>query len=181
MIKIITDSVFIQFIKWFDQLYFQAPNAQSAWVQSRMEYEFSVNIPQVINQKASLSSPDYVGGRLDWTSFDLHEELPPTPISNMPLPVSGEQKSDVFLPSIVTFKGMPHPDICRAPAASCSLPARQSEIAASHLPTASAWLRKSLPEFYRLFFRRSRFTYRLGTSKIPDTWRSRAGSASRTR
>ncbi len=72
-----------------------------------MEYEFNLNVPQVANQKTLLSSPDYPGGRLDWTAFDLQNE--PSPVLAANLPVAGEQKSDVFLPSMVSFKGMPHP------------------------------------------------------------------------
>ena len=97
----------MQFVKWFDLLYFQAPMAESAWQPGRMEYDFSVKVSQLPNQKTSLNALGYEGGRLDWTAFDLKFES--TPVFTTNVPVQGEPVSDVFMPSIVTFKGMPNP------------------------------------------------------------------------
>jgi hypothetical protein len=96
-----------QFIKWFDQLYFQAPENKSAWQPQRMEYNFKVNVPLGPTQKASLNADEYPGGRLDWTAFDFISQTLIFGVTGFP--EVGEQIADVFLPSIVNFKGMPNP------------------------------------------------------------------------
>jgi hypothetical protein len=102
----IMDAVLPQFTKWFDQLYFQPPADQSAWKPERMEYNFNVNVPMGASQTTLLTADEYTGGRLDWSSFDLESHSQIT--THLPQ-VQGEQIADVFLPSIVNFKGMPHP------------------------------------------------------------------------
>ncbi|GJM36352.1 MAG: hypothetical protein DHS20C18_53530 [Saprospiraceae bacterium] len=96
-----------QFKEWFETLYFQPADGKSAWNDRRMEYDFKLDIPHRSNQKARLAADGYVGGRLDWPAFDLRHEPENVFSNNAPLP--GEQKSDVFLPTQVSFKGMPHP------------------------------------------------------------------------
>ena len=106
-ITAIKDIVLPQFIKWFDQLYFQPPQNQSAWQPERMEYNFNVNVPMGPTQKASINADEYAGGRLDWTDFDFKSQTLIFGITGFP--EVGDQMADVFLPSIVNFKGMPHP------------------------------------------------------------------------
>lgn len=106
-IKTITDLVLPQFVKWFKQLYLQPGENQSAWQPQRMEYNFKVNVPMGPTQKSSLDATEYMGGRLDWTTFDFKSETQVFGITAFP--EVGEQLADVFLPSIVNFKGMPHP------------------------------------------------------------------------
>lgn len=106
-ITTIKDIVLPQFIKWFDQLYSQPPENQSAWQPQRMEYNFKMNVPMGATQNATLNADDYTGGRLDWTAFNFEPPAPSFGTANVPQ--MGEQIADVFLPSIVNFRGMPNP------------------------------------------------------------------------
>lgn len=96
-----------QFISWFEKLYLQVPRNESAWRSNRMEYEFKLKVPSATGQNTELKASDYAGGRLEWTDFELQEQnsIP----ASAPESVPGEKKSAVFLPTIVTFKGMPNP------------------------------------------------------------------------
>lgn len=105
--KTIAETVLVIFMKWFEHLYLQASEITSAWQPSRMEYEFGLSLPAGTAEKKELKAPEYAGGRLEWTDFDLQHEASPILVPDFS--VKGEQKTDVFLPTIVTFKGMPHP------------------------------------------------------------------------
>ncbi|MDB5014171.1 MAG: hypothetical protein JWQ25_2373 [Daejeonella sp.] len=105
--KSFLEVVFPQFLNWFKKLYLQVPKNESAWQSQRMEYDFQLKVPSGSGQNTLLKASDYAGGRLEWTDFDLQEQN--NMVLSAPQPVPGEQKSDVFLPSIVTFKGMPNP------------------------------------------------------------------------
>ena len=107
-IKTVTDFVLVQFIKWYDQLYFQVPGDQTAWLRERMEYSFQVNISQGGGANTSLNASEYPGGRLDWSDFDLQIIAGGSTTTNLPVIVS-EEKADVFLPTIVSYRGMPNP------------------------------------------------------------------------
>lgn len=106
-IKTITESVLPQFVKWFELLYLQPAENQSAWQTQRMEYNFKVNVPMGPTQKAWLNADEYAGGRLDSATFDFKSETLIFGVGSFP--EVGEQMADVFLPSIVNFKGMPNP------------------------------------------------------------------------
>jgi hypothetical protein len=106
--KTVTDIVLVQFIKWYEQLYYQAPKNQTAWLPERMEYSFSVNISQTAGAGISLNAGEYPGGRLDWSDFDLRINAGGSTGTSVPV-VAGEEKADVFLPTIVSYRGMPNP------------------------------------------------------------------------
>ncbi|HTE28724.1 MAG TPA: hypothetical protein VK666_00010, partial [Chryseolinea sp.] len=107
-IKTVTDIVLVEFIQWYDQLYFQVPRSETAWLPERMEYSFRVNIAQGGGATSSLNAAEYPGGRLDWSDFDLQVSTGGSTTTNPPVIVS-EEKGDVFLPSIVSYRGMPNP------------------------------------------------------------------------
>src|SRR5204863_1210463 len=69
---------------------------------SQLEYQFAVSAStgQVIEKK--LSADHYPGGHLDWYSFDISQS--PT-VSN----VLGEQQIQSYIPTPLTFRGMPLP------------------------------------------------------------------------
>lgn len=106
--NIVEQTVLSQVISWFDRLYAQPKAGQSAWQPDRMEYVAKLNVPGQPHQQVSLTASDYAGGRLDWTAFNIDQQLGPvlTPSSWQPL---GTPVSAVFLPTNVTFKGMPQP------------------------------------------------------------------------
>lgn len=105
--KSLNETLLPQFLNWFQKLYMQIPKNESAWQSRRMEYDFQLKVPSGSGQTTILNASDYAGGRLEWTDFDLQEQS--SMVVSAPQPIPGEQKSDVFLPSIVTFKGMPNP------------------------------------------------------------------------
>lgn len=85
---------------WYAGLFSQPRAGESAWVNERMEYAFSV-AGNTSRGEMTLSAPEYRGGRLDWHSFDVDPARP--------LGATGQPavKTSAFLPSPVTFRGMP--------------------------------------------------------------------------
>ena len=82
-------------------------SADSAWLQNRLEYRFSVAAPQSANRTQTvLLAEQFHQGRLDWYSFDsvtdrsvsLDAEAEPASISD---------QTESFLPANVRFKGQP--------------------------------------------------------------------------
>jgi hypothetical protein len=105
----VTNVVLVQFIKWYDQLYFQSPKNETAWLPERMEYSFTVNTSSSAANGVSLQAPEYLGGRLDWSDFDVHINAgAPATTTTTPV-VTSEEKGDLFLPTIVSYRGMPNP------------------------------------------------------------------------
>lgn len=106
--KKIKDQCAPAFLQWYNSLYLQPGEDQSAWQPERMEYGFSLDIPFRSNQKERLIAEGYPGGRLDWYDMDLRH-IPEAVLSTHLGAIPGEEKTNVFLPSMVQFRGMPHP------------------------------------------------------------------------
>lgn len=85
---------------------FTQPNADSAWQDTQLDYDFSLGSPAP-GQSISLNAPEFPGGHLDWYSFAFE-----TGASN-PLPASNPAQvtpfSFNFLPNHVTFRGVHDP------------------------------------------------------------------------
>jgi hypothetical protein len=79
------------------------PNTGSAWLSSNLEYQFAVGTSQ---QEKTLVAEGYAQGHLDWHSFDLNlpSRSPDTPDVNVAV-----ENLVSFIPSLVSFKGMPNP------------------------------------------------------------------------
>ena len=93
---------------WFDGLFGSAPAGQgpgtpTAWVPSRLEYDFSLSAPEADGTESRLAADEFPGGRLDWYSLD-HTRSQAVEAGNPP-PPSDPPKS--FVPSPVTFFGAP--------------------------------------------------------------------------
>lgn len=90
------------FLAWYDSLYDEpAAGGARAWVNERMEYHFAVDATQTDTPCAFLAD-QYFGEPLDWPSFD-HVKTPLGTVNAVaPTPVSR-----TFMPSRVSFKGMP--------------------------------------------------------------------------
>ena len=94
-----------KFKSWYQRNYSQPSNEiDSAWLPSQLEYGFSAH--SSTRTSAKIVADQYPGNHLDWFSFDLKRNsersagsAPPDDIENL---VS-------FIPSPVSFKGMPHP------------------------------------------------------------------------
>lgn len=129
-----------EYIEWYCTL-FSEPTAEgdtgpgeeegsagSAWIPERLEYEAAVTVGTGTT-KTVFTVPEYEGGRLDWDSFSVADEIAPS-VSPMPSPTdpapdnSGPDNSDPepgeppegtippdlsALPTQITFPGMPVP------------------------------------------------------------------------
>jgi hypothetical protein len=94
---------------WFARMYSQPTSpAENAWKPSQLEYGFTLGTPP--GQQNVLVADEYYQGHVDWYSFDIDnrhavlkmgETVPTTP------PDEGTLSS--FIPSPISFKGMPNP------------------------------------------------------------------------
>ena len=90
-----------EFIKWFDQQYYQHPDEHdNAWLADRLEYQFESAGTADFEQKI-LHAEEYYQGHLDWYAFDIEEKRNS---------VQGQPKTGItntFIPAPVKFDGMP--------------------------------------------------------------------------
>lgn len=90
-----------RWMAWHENLFSQPGAAnESAWVKERMEYTFAAS-GNTSKGEMPLKAPEYFDGNLDWYSFDVDTTQP---LGAADLPSSN---SSAFLPSPVTFRGMP--------------------------------------------------------------------------
>lgn len=91
-----------EFERWFSGLYYQ-PDKEDAWKPPYLEYQFACSVPKQGKERV-LAAEEYAQGRLDWYSFDY------APGSLGAAADPGEQFNvSSFLPSPVSFQGMPDP------------------------------------------------------------------------
>lgn len=87
-------------MNWHENLFSQPAANESAWGQERMEYTFSIS-GNTSKGEMALKAPEYSDGNLDWYSFDV-DTTQSLGAADQP----GSSPS-AFLPSPVTFRGMP--------------------------------------------------------------------------
>jgi hypothetical protein len=102
---------------WFNRTWSQPPGGQpnTAWEPSQLEYQFQLGSPVsaapagAVGSQKILSATQFYGGHLDWYSFDVDTagRLPLQEEPADPAPVVENVVS--FIPSPVSFKGMPNP------------------------------------------------------------------------
>lgn len=97
-------------IAWYNRVYSEPPAAaEDAWKPSQLEYGFSLATPPA--HQTVLWADEYYQGHLDWYSFDLernrHVLKPGESVPPVLPPESGTLST--FIPSPISFKGMPHP------------------------------------------------------------------------
>jgi hypothetical protein len=99
--KGIIDNLAAELITWFDGLFGKPETA--SWIPPRLEYEFSMSVPEADGSGSSLIADQFPGGHLDWYSFD---QLPgqPQQAGNQPAAVLSSKS---FVPTPVTFFGAP--------------------------------------------------------------------------
>lgn len=99
----------IPFAEWFQRSYSQPEQANaSTWVPARLEYQFALASPAGADQKV-LVADQYFESHLDWYSLDLDSSRK---IELTPEPGTGGSTTEhfvSFIPTPVSFKGMPHP------------------------------------------------------------------------
>jgi hypothetical protein len=87
-------------LTWHETLFSQPSGNESAWIKERMEYTFAVSGATTKGELA-LNAPEYHDGTLDWFSFDVDTT------QTLGAGVQAAITSSTFLPSPVTFRGMP--------------------------------------------------------------------------
>ena len=85
-----------------------ADATDSAWIPQQLEYQLAVANNPSEGQEV-LTAEEYYQGHLDWFSFDLdkNKHLPMETDPN--LPPQDLEKTDVFMPKPIWFRGMPQP------------------------------------------------------------------------
>jgi hypothetical protein len=86
-------------LDWSDGLFSHA-DQQTSWVKERLEYAFAVS-GKMSGGEVSLCVPEYLEGRLDWFSFVVN------PSVSLGAAHEVRSQTSVFLPTPVTFRGMP--------------------------------------------------------------------------
>lgn len=85
---------------------FEQPNADSAWQDTQLDYEFSIGSPAP-SQSIALNAPEFPGGHLDWYSFTFQTGVSNSSATSNPAQVTPFSFS--FLPNHVTFRGIHDP------------------------------------------------------------------------
>ncbi len=100
-----------KFISWFEKLYYQPIEEEKpSWKPSYLEHQFACSAPQNEAEKV-LIADEYYHGHLDWYNLDIHNEkdtLTNTDDETVTSRSVENQFTLSFLPSLVTFPGMPH-------------------------------------------------------------------------
>ncbi len=98
-----------RFVAWFEGLYYQPATAAGnpSWKPPYLEHQFACSAPVGTGEKV-LTADEYYHGHLDWYNLDVDQDQPAlnTPAN----PVADPQKATTltFIPSNLTFAGMPH-------------------------------------------------------------------------
>jgi len=91
-----------EWIAWYESMYSQPVEGESAWLDDRLEYAFSVSARTSAGEQM-LMAREYIDGQLDWFAFNTAggnslgaaADAPPKAITR------------TTIPSAVTFRGMP--------------------------------------------------------------------------
>lgn len=108
-IKTIGTQLADAFTAKINRLFTQPDDDGSAWLPQQLEYQFALANPPSEGQEV-LTAAEYYQGHLDWFAFDkdTRQRLPlSTDAPNAPR--QDLEKTDVFMPKPIWFKGMPQP------------------------------------------------------------------------
>jgi hypothetical protein len=98
----------IKWIAWFEALFYQPPETGNpSWKPSYLEHQFACSAPKAGGEKVLIAS-EYHHGHLDWYNLDVDRETSALDGAAPPAGVEGTITRS-FVPSSVTFGGMPHP------------------------------------------------------------------------
>ena len=105
------DAVAEKFINWYERLYYQPHEQQNpSWKPEYLEYQFLCSAPKGSDEKV-LIADEYYHGHLDWYNLDIHQDQ--TGLDDTPGATAAEDAegsiTHTFLPTSVSFGGMPHP------------------------------------------------------------------------
>lgn len=85
--------------RWYDSIFSEPTAGESSWQRSRMEYRFRVSA-RPDGEEVVLDAPEYVGGHLDWHTFDVRSDLPPLAATEVI-----HRRSVRSIPTRATFAG----------------------------------------------------------------------------
>jgi hypothetical protein len=93
-----------EWIAWYESMFSEPAGGESAWIDERLEYAFSVSAPTSAGEQ-TLVARVYIDGQLDWYAFNsaaapslgAAADTPPKPITR------------TTIPAAVSFRGMPAP------------------------------------------------------------------------
>lgn len=95
---------------WYKRIYSQPlPSGATAWMPSQLEYGFSLGAPAENGAFTTLTAAQYTGGHLDWYAFDSNDRSALPETEQKPAITKPEDVFQSFIPSPVSFKGMPNP------------------------------------------------------------------------
>ena len=95
------------FKAWYARAFSQPVSSSSSWQPSLLEYQFKVSSTLQASAK-TLVADQYCEGHLDWYSFDLQNTNKIT-LGLTPVDTSSKENLVSYIPTPVTFKGMPNP------------------------------------------------------------------------
>lgn len=109
--KTAIDHLAEKFIQWFERLYYQPIDRENpSWKPAYLEHQFSCSAPQGTAEKV-LTADEYYHGHLDWYNLDIDQDtsrLEAVPDQPPAQNIEGSITHS-FVPTSVTFGGMPHP------------------------------------------------------------------------
>lgn len=104
------DDLAAKFMAWYERIFYHpGASEEDAWLPSALEYQFSLS-SENDDEPAVLLAKEYHHGRLDWYNLDIDPERTALkPENNGPgAPVPASSQTSSFIPTQVTFDGMPH-------------------------------------------------------------------------
>jgi hypothetical protein len=109
--KTAIDNLAKKYIQWFERLYYQpVDQTNPSWRPAYLEHQFSCSAPQGTAEKV-LTAYEYYHGHLDWYNLDIDQDqsqLDAVPGQPPAKDIEGGITHS-FVPTSVTFGGMPHP------------------------------------------------------------------------
>jgi len=93
---------------YYERIYSQPKDQVSAWLPSQLEHSFHIASVKEQERQQTLIADQYSEGHLDWYSFDFSDTIVTT-LEDENEPVNDRLEPVSFIPSSVSFKGMPNP------------------------------------------------------------------------
>lgn len=104
------DAAAARWVEWYEALFYQPAHEETnpSWRPSYLEHQFACSAPKGSTEKV-LAASEYHQGHLDWYSLDIDPDgAPLTTAEPQPADAQGPI-TRTFVPTSVTFGGMPHP------------------------------------------------------------------------